>query len=84
VIEFAIGIPHLMKDEFIDGVGVGAGRQHCIGRESGCLLDFDDLQFTESFSAMKAYGRSKLCNILFTRELSRRLKRRPRLSDVHI
>jgi NAD(P)-dependent dehydrogenase (short-subunit alcohol dehydrogenase family) len=35
-------------------------------------------------SAMKAYGRSKLCNILFTRELARRLKRRPRLSDVHV
>jgi NAD(P)-dependent dehydrogenase (short-subunit alcohol dehydrogenase family) len=60
------------------------GRQHCIGGASGCLLDFDDLQLTESFSAMKAYGRSKLCNILFTRELARRLKRRPRLSDVHI
>ena len=35
----------------------------------GASLDFDDLQLTESFSAMKAYGRSKLCNILFTREL---------------
>jgi hypothetical protein len=28
----------------------------------------------KSFSAMKAYGRSKLCNILFTRELARRLR----------
>ena len=36
-------------------------------------LEFDDLQLTESFGAMKAYGRSKLCNILFTRELARRL-----------
>jgi NAD(P)-dependent dehydrogenase (short-subunit alcohol dehydrogenase family) len=39
----------------------------------GASLDFDDLQLTESFGAMKAYGRSKLCNILFTRELARRL-----------
>lgn len=37
-------------------------------------LDFDDLQMAKDFGAMKAYGRSKLCNILFTRELSRRLQ----------
>lgn len=39
----------------------------------GASLDIDDLQLAESFGAMKAYGRSKLCNILFTRELARRL-----------
>ncbi len=39
----------------------------------GASLDFDDLQLMENFGAMKAYGRSKLCNILFTRELARRL-----------
>jgi NAD(P)-dependent dehydrogenase (short-subunit alcohol dehydrogenase family) len=39
----------------------------------GARLDFDDLQLAKSFSAMKAYGRSKLCNILFTRELARHL-----------
>lgn len=39
----------------------------------GASLDFDDLQLAKSFGAMKAYGRSKLCNILFTRELARRL-----------
>src|SRR6202046_271470 len=39
----------------------------------GSRLDFDDLQSAKSFGAMKAYGRSKLCNILFTRELARRL-----------
>jgi NAD(P)-dependent dehydrogenase (short-subunit alcohol dehydrogenase family) len=38
------------------------------GRE----LDFEDLQSTKGFSAVNVYGRSKLCNILFTRELSRR------------
>jgi NAD(P)-dependent dehydrogenase (short-subunit alcohol dehydrogenase family) len=36
-------------------------------------LDFEDLQSVKSFGAMKSYGRSKLCNILFTRELARRL-----------
>jgi NAD(P)-dependent dehydrogenase (short-subunit alcohol dehydrogenase family) len=40
---------------------------------SGQHLDFDDLQFEKRYSAISAYGRSKLCNILFTRELARRL-----------
>jgi len=39
----------------------------------GATLDFDDLQSANSFGAMRAYSRSKLCNILFTRELARRL-----------
>ena len=37
-------------------------------------MDFDDLQSAKNFGAMKAYSRSKLCNILFTRELARRLR----------
>ncbi len=36
------------------------------------LLDLDDLQSEKSYSAMRVYGTSKLCNILFTRELARR------------
>ena len=40
----------------------------------GANLDFDDLQSAKSYMAMKTYGRSKLCNILFTRELARRLR----------
>jgi retinol dehydrogenase 12 len=36
-------------------------------------LDFDDLQSTKGYGGRKAYSRSKLCNILFTRELARRL-----------
>ena len=39
----------------------------------GRLLDFDDLQLTKEYRAMTAYGRSKLANVLFTRELARRL-----------
>jgi NAD(P)-dependent dehydrogenase (short-subunit alcohol dehydrogenase family) len=35
-------------------------------------LDFDDLQTERGYRAFKAYGLSKLCNILFTRELGRR------------
>jgi NAD(P)-dependent dehydrogenase (short-subunit alcohol dehydrogenase family) len=40
---------------------------------SGAALDFDDLQSAKGYSGFKAYGRSKLANILFTRELARRL-----------
>jgi NAD(P)-dependent dehydrogenase (short-subunit alcohol dehydrogenase family) len=35
-------------------------------------LDFDDLQSEQGYTTFGAYGRSKLCNILFTSELGRR------------
>jgi NAD(P)-dependent dehydrogenase (short-subunit alcohol dehydrogenase family) len=38
----------------------------------GQKLNFDDLQSSKGFFGFNVYGRSKLCNILFTRELSRR------------
>lgn len=37
-------------------------------------LDFNNLQGEKNYNAMEAYSRSKLCNILFTYELARRLK----------
>ena len=37
-------------------------------------MDFDDLGFKRGYLSMKAYGRSKLANIMFTYELSRRLE----------
>jgi NAD(P)-dependent dehydrogenase (short-subunit alcohol dehydrogenase family) len=36
-------------------------------------IDFNDLQSTRRYRAFAVYGTSKLCNILFTRELARRL-----------
>ncbi len=36
------------------------------------LLDLYDLQSAKSYAAMRVYGTTKLCNILFTRELARR------------
>jgi NAD(P)-dependent dehydrogenase (short-subunit alcohol dehydrogenase family) len=39
----------------------------------GMSLDLDDLQSAKGYSGLKVYGRSKLANILFTRELARRL-----------
>jgi NAD(P)-dependent dehydrogenase (short-subunit alcohol dehydrogenase family) len=35
-------------------------------------LDFGDLQVANGFNGISAYKRSKLCNILYTRELARR------------
>jgi len=39
----------------------------------GATLAFDDLQTARGYSGWLAYRRSKLCNILFTRKLARRL-----------
>jgi NAD(P)-dependent dehydrogenase (short-subunit alcohol dehydrogenase family) len=35
-------------------------------------LDFEDLQSARGYRGLMAYSRSKLCNILYTRELARR------------
>jgi NAD(P)-dependent dehydrogenase (short-subunit alcohol dehydrogenase family) len=43
------------------------------GAHRGQKLDFDDLQSTRGYRAQPVYGRTKLCNILFTRELARQL-----------
>jgi NAD(P)-dependent dehydrogenase (short-subunit alcohol dehydrogenase family) len=45
-----------------------ASALHAQGR-----LDFADLQLTRGYTGMRAYSNSKLCNVLFTRELARRL-----------
>jgi NAD(P)-dependent dehydrogenase (short-subunit alcohol dehydrogenase family) len=42
---------------------------------AGGRLDFDDLQSRRAYRVMQVYGKSKLANILFTRELARRLAR---------
>ena len=45
-----------------------ASDAHAVGK-----LDFDDLQLRWRYASFSAYGASKLCNVLWTRELSRRL-----------
>ena len=44
------------------------------GAHRAAVLDFDDLQSERAYSGFQVYGRSKLCNILFNRELARRLQ----------
>jgi retinol dehydrogenase-14 len=36
-------------------------------------LDFEDLGYRSGYSTMKAYGRSKLANVMYTRDLAREL-----------
>jgi retinol dehydrogenase 12 len=58
----------LLRDRLAGGrVVTTASDAHKAGR-----LDLDDLQSERSYSAMRVYGTSKLCNIMFTRELARR------------
>ena len=40
----------------------------------GATIDFDDLHKESGYRGMSAYGQSKLANVLFTRELARRLE----------
>ena len=44
------------------------------GAHRGVAMDFDDLEGRRRYNGWRAYQRSKLANILFTRELAGRLK----------
>jgi NAD(P)-dependent dehydrogenase (short-subunit alcohol dehydrogenase family) len=44
------------------------------GAHFGARIAFDDLQCARDYSGWRAYRRSKLANVLFTRELARRLE----------
>ncbi|MDQ5823185.1 MAG: SDR family NAD(P)-dependent oxidoreductase [Chloroflexota bacterium] len=45
-------------------------------------LDFEDLQGERKFNALSAFGASKMCNLLFTYELARRLAGTPVTSNA--
>jgi NAD(P)-dependent dehydrogenase (short-subunit alcohol dehydrogenase family) len=61
-------LTNLLRDRLAGGrVVTTSSDAHQSGR-----LDLDDLQSERSYSAMRVYGTTKLCNILFTRELARR------------
>jgi NAD(P)-dependent dehydrogenase (short-subunit alcohol dehydrogenase family) len=61
-------LTNLLRDRLEGGrVVTTASDAHTSGR-----LDLDDLQSERSYAAMRVYGTSKLCNILFTRELAKR------------
>jgi NAD(P)-dependent dehydrogenase (short-subunit alcohol dehydrogenase family) len=49
----------------------------------GAKLDFDDLQNKRGYSGFAVYSRSKLCNILFNRELARRVPAGVTANSLH-
>jgi NAD(P)-dependent dehydrogenase (short-subunit alcohol dehydrogenase family) len=59
-------LPNIVDGGRIVAVASGAHR--------GAKFDLDDLQMRRAFNGWRAYANSKLCNILFTRALARRLK----------
>jgi NAD(P)-dependent dehydrogenase (short-subunit alcohol dehydrogenase family) len=64
--------PFLLTDLLRENLDGGRVVTTASGAHQGGRLDLDDLQSRRSYSAMRVYGTSKLCNILFTRELARR------------
>lgn len=61
-------LTNLLRDRLAGGrVVTTASDAHKSGR-----LDLEDLQSERSYAAMRVYGTTKLCNVLFTRELARR------------
>jgi retinol dehydrogenase-14 len=64
---------NLLLDRIVASAPARVVTVSSIGHWRG-TLDFDDLGFERGYSIMKAYRRSKLCNILFANELARRLE----------
>ena len=79
--ERQFGINHighfLLTTELLDLMGEGsrivvvASGAHKAGK-----IHFDDIDLTHGYNVVKAYSQSKLANVLFTKELSKRLKDR--------
>jgi NAD(P)-dependent dehydrogenase (short-subunit alcohol dehydrogenase family) len=68
----------LLTRELLEALQATAGaRIVCVSSEAhrSAKMQWDDLQFSHTrYRALKAYGQSKLANVLFTYELARRLE----------
>ncbi|HWE13244.1 MAG TPA: SDR family NAD(P)-dependent oxidoreductase [Solirubrobacteraceae bacterium] len=64
--------PFLLTSLLLDRLDGGRVVTTASDAHTGGRLDLDDLQSERSYAAMRVYGTSKLCNILFTRELAKR------------
>lgn len=80
-VERQFGINHLghflltmqLLDLMVPGsrIVVVASGAHKVGK-----IHFDDINLRKGYNVVKAYSQSKLANVLFTRELAQRLKKR--------
>ena len=69
--------PFLLTNLLLDVLKASAPARVIIVSSSGHYsgtMDFDDLGFEHGYQIMRAYGRSKLAAVLFTRELAKRLE----------
>jgi NAD(P)-dependent dehydrogenase (short-subunit alcohol dehydrogenase family) len=64
--------PFLLSELLRDRLAGGQVLTTASDAHKGGSLDLEDLQSERGYSAMRVYGTSKLCNIMFTRELARR------------
>jgi len=65
-------LTHLLRNLIVSSAPARIVTVASIGHRRG-TMDFDDLGFERGYSIMNAYSRSKLANVLFTRELARQL-----------
>jgi NAD(P)-dependent dehydrogenase (short-subunit alcohol dehydrogenase family) len=79
-LEYTFALNHMSYFIVTEGLRerlLASGAARIINTASGAhrraIVDLDDLQSAKSFRATRAYSCSKLCNILFNRELARRL-----------
>ncbi len=70
-------LPLIQSAENARIVVVGSGA-HKIGN-----IDFNNIPLIKGYSVFSAYGRAKLCNLLFTKELARRLGDTATVNCVH-
>jgi NAD(P)-dependent dehydrogenase (short-subunit alcohol dehydrogenase family) len=63
-------ITNLLRDKLGAGARIVSVASNA---HRGARLDFDDLQSRKGYAGFPVYAKSKLCNILFNRELARRI-----------
>ena len=67
--------PFLMTNLLLDNLKTSTpARVLVVTAPSTTPLDFDNLQGEQRFSSLQAFGVTKMCNLLFTYELARRLE----------
>ncbi len=80
-------LPTMLLLDVIKASGTSEAKARIVNVSSGAHntgnLDFDNLVKRPKYSSFKAYGDAKLCNVLFTYELARRLEAEDALVTVN-